>query len=95
MTKFDELMDIITHNKNKGKNKESVDSLKGRGSHALNTNEDDDDIEIEVSGTDSTKAPLVASANEELDPDIIDMLYRSNRNRVPRGEGASAWDSDY
>jgi len=86
MTKFDELMDLITHNKNKDK----------KTTLASNSKFDDDkDIEIEVSGSESTKGPLVASANEELDPDIIDMLYTSNRNRVPRGEGASPWDSDY
>ncbi len=86
MTKFDELMDLITHNKNKDK----------KTTLASNSKFDDDkDIEIEVSGSDSTRAPLVAAASEDLDPDLIDMLYRSNRNRVPRGEGASHWDSDY
>jgi hypothetical protein len=84
MTKFEELVDIISRKKNNDKKNIEKNSIIS-----------DDDIEIEVSGTDSTRAPLVASANEELDPDIIDMLYRSNRNRVPRGEGASAWDSDY
>jgi hypothetical protein len=83
MTNFEELVDIISRKKNNEKKNIEKNSIIS-----------DDDIEIEVSGTDSTRAPLVASANEELDPDIIDMLYRSNRNRVPRGEGASAWDSD-
>lgn len=84
MTKFEELVDINSRKKNNDKKNIEKNSIIS-----------DDDIEIEVSGTDSTRAPLVASANEELDPDIIDMLYRSNRNRVPRGEGASSWDSDY
>jgi len=83
MTNFEELVDIISRKKNNEKKNIEKNSIIS-----------DDDIEIEVSGTDSTRAPLVASANEELDPDIIDILYRSNRNRVPRGEGASAWDSD-
>jgi len=83
MTNFEELVDIISRKKNNEKKNIEKNSIIS-----------DDDIEIEVSGTDSTRAPFVASANEELDPDIIDMLYRSNRNRVPRGEGASAWDSD-
>lgn len=79
-------MDIITRNRNK--NKKPIPP-------PLSPIEDDnEDIEIEVSGTES-RDPLVASASEDLDPDIIDMLYRSSRNRVPRGEGASAWDSDY
>lgn len=56
MTKFDELMDIITHNKNKDKKPFSGKTPQ---------NKDDDDIEIEVSGT-ATGAPLVATANEEL-----------------------------
>ncbi len=85
-------MDIITRNKNK--DKKSVDSLNGSVSRALNTNEDDD-IQLEVSGSESTRTPLVAAADDETDPDLIDQLYRSPRNRVPRGEGASAWDSDY
>jgi preprotein translocase subunit SecD len=80
MTKFEELMDIITRNKNKPAKK------------ILTKDKDDNDIELEVSGSESTRAPLVAAANEETDPDIIDQLYRSNRNRVPRGEGASSWD---
>lgn len=86
MTKFEELMDLITRNKNKGK--KSVEKI-------LQEDKENDDIELEVSGSESTRAPLVAAANEETDPDIIEQLYRSNRNRVPRGEGASAWDSDY
>jgi hypothetical protein len=85
MTKFDELMDIITRNK---KDKKSIPAI------SKSNIAEDDDMELEVSGSES-RDPLVASANEDLDPDIIDMLYRSNRNRVPRGEGASAWDSDY
>jgi hypothetical protein len=83
MTMFDELMDIITRNK---KDKKSIPAI------SKSNIAEDDDMELEVSGSES-RDPLVASAN--LDPNIIDMLYRSNRNRVPRGEGASAWDSDY
>ena len=57
----------------------------------------DDDLEIEVAGTESTttKGPLVATASEELDPDIIDTLYTKPRHVPNRGEIASSWDSDY
>jgi len=51
VTKFDELMDIITRNKNKSTKKIIVDDKQ------------DDDIQLEVSGSESTRAPLVASAN--------------------------------
>lgn len=84
MTKFEELMDLIDHNKNKS-----------RKIIANDKQEDDDDIELEVSGSESTRAPLVASASEDLDPDIIDMLYTKPRHVPNRGEGASSWDSDY
>ena len=67
MTKFDDLMDIITSNKNKDKNKKSIPES--------NTIEPEDDVELDVSGSESTRAPLVATASEDLDPDIIDMLY--------------------
>jgi hypothetical protein len=85
MTKFEELMDIITRNKSKSAKKIAVKEDK-----------EDDDIELEVSGT-ATRAPLVATANEELDPDLIDMLYSQAkwRNIPNRGEGASPIDSDY
>ncbi|MGB5091578.1 MAG: hypothetical protein WBN72_11595 [Nitrososphaeraceae archaeon] len=94
MTKFDEIMDIITHNKNKNKGKKSVDALKGQPKSTLNTNED---FDIEVSGTDLTSAPLITAADDSLDPDIIDMLYTKPgwRNIPNRGENASSWDSDY
>lgn len=89
MTKFEELTDI-THNRNKGKKKKATPFLS-----SPNQDDNNNDIELEVSGTESTRAPLVSFGDEETDPDLIDQLYRSNRNRVLRGEGASYWDSDY
>ena len=86
MTKFDELMDIITHNKNKDK--------KARDIAFSQDDKQDDDIEIEVAGAESSKGPLVATANEEMEPDIIDTLYTKPRHVPNRGEGASSWDSD-
>ena len=88
MTKFEELMDLIGRNNNKNKSM-SVKHFTDIGTV------DEGDIELEVSGSDSTRAPLVASANEELDPDIIDMLYTKPRHKPNDGFGASAWDSDY
>jgi hypothetical protein len=83
MTKFEELTDIITHDKNKDKKlaKKIFDDI------------EDDDIELEVSGSESRSAPLVASANEETDPDIIDMLYTKPRHKPNDGFGASPWDA--
>jgi hypothetical protein len=84
MTKFEELTDIITRNKNKSAKKVIVDNK-----------QEYDDIELEVSGSESSSAQLLASASEDLDPDIIDMLYTKPRHVPNRGEGASSWDSDY
>jgi hypothetical protein len=81
MTKFDELMDIITRNKNKNKKPFSEE-----------TSQNNDDIQLEVSGSESTRAPLVAPASEDLDPDIIDMLYTKPRHKPNEGQGAERWD---
>jgi hypothetical protein len=89
MTKFEELMDIITRNKNNDNKKPAIKNID------IAEDKEDNDIQLEVSGTESTRAPLVASANSELDPDIIDMLYTKPRHVPNRGEGASSWDSDY
>jgi hypothetical protein len=86
MTKFEELTDIISHNKNKDKK---------LAKKIFDDDKEDDDIELEVSGSESISGPLVASASEDLDPDIIDMLYTEQRYVPNRGEGASSWDSDY
>lgn len=88
MTMFEELTDIITHNKNKDQQK-SVNKM------FADDKQEDDDIELEVSGSESSSAPLVASASEDQDPDIIDMLYTKPRHKPNDGFGASAWDSDY
>jgi hypothetical protein len=86
MTKFEELTDIITHNKNKDKK---------LAKKVFDDDKEDDDIELEVSGSESSSAPLVASAGEDQDPDIIDMLYTKPRHKPNDGFGASAWDADY
>jgi hypothetical protein len=82
MTKFEELTDLITPNKNRKVEK-------------ISTDDKEDSIELEVSGSESTNGPLLASASDELDPDLIDMLYTKPRHKPLDGSGASAWDSDY
>lgn len=84
MTKFEELTDIIPKKKNKAANHSKVRAP-----------DDDNNEQLEVAGSESAKTPLLSTGDDETDPDLIGQLYRSNRNRVPRGEGASSWDSDY
>jgi len=86
VTKFDELMDLIGRNKNKDK-KNAIKS------NNIAEDKEDDDIELEVSGSESTRAPLVAAANEDTDPDIINTLYTKARHKPNDGSGASSWDS--
>jgi hypothetical protein len=87
MTKFEELTDLIGRNKNKSAKKIIAND---------NDKQDDNDIQLEVSGTESTRGPLVASAaDDQLDPDLVDMLYTKPHHVPNRGEGASIWDSDY
>ena len=85
MTKFEELTNIISHNKN-------ID--KKLAKKIFDDDKEDYDIELEVSGSESSSAPLVASANEETDPDIIDMLYTNPRHKPNDGSGAVYWDQD-
>ena len=56
--------------------------------------EDNDSLEVEVAGTETTKKPLVSFGDDETDKDLIDQLYSSVRNRVPKGENATGWDQD-
>lgn len=48
MTKFEELTDIITHNKNKDKK---------LAKKIFDDDKEDDDIDLEVTGSESTRAP--------------------------------------
>ena len=85
MTKFEELTNIISHKKN---------IHKKVAKKIFDDDKEDYDIELEVSGSESSSAPLVASANEETDPDIIDMLYTKPRHKPNDGSGAVYWDQD-
>jgi hypothetical protein len=66
MTKSDELADIITRNMNKNKVTQSP------GEEDQSHYQDQD---IEVSGSESTKSPLVLFADEPTDMDLIDKLF--------------------
>jgi hypothetical protein len=85
MTKLDDLRDYL---RNKGKKKDNSMS-----SQKL-TETEKETFSLEVAGSDATANPLASFGDSETDPDIIDQLYSSPRNRVPRGEGASSWDQD-
>lgn len=83
MTKFEELMDIISKKKNKDKEKNSK------------INSPEVDI-LEVAGSESSKKPLVSFGDDETDPDLLDQLHRSIKTKPNDGSGASSWsDSDY
>lgn len=74
MTKFEELMDIITRNKNRGKLSADVDNSKQE--------------ELEVAGSKSSKTPLLACDDDEMDMDLIDQLYTKPKHRPLDGSGA-------
>lgn len=61
MTKFEELMDIISNKKNKGKLEQ----------------ENNDNNQLEVAGSESTKSPLISFGDDETDMSLTDQLYRS------------------
>lgn len=85
MTKFEELMDVISRKKNS--------SLKGSDTRTLNTEEENDSLE--VAGSESSKRPLISCAGDQTDPDLLDQLHRSIKTKPNDGSGASSWDSDY
>jgi hypothetical protein len=77
-------MDIIARKKN--------NSLKGGTNAALNSDNEND--ELEVSGTETTKKPLVTFGDEETDMDLINQLYFKPRHKPLMGEFAQKWDQD-
>jgi hypothetical protein len=86
MTKLDDLRSYLK-NKNKKKNSDSD------AEDNFNTSQEKE-FSLEVAGSEATTNPLASFGDSETDPDIIDQLYSSPRNRVPKGEGASSWDQD-
>jgi len=79
LTKFEELSEAIAK-----KNKNSKNG----------NDEDDDDLDLEVAGAESTKAPLIAHADEDQDGSIIDELCKP-RHKANDGYRAQKWDQDY
>lgn len=81
MTKFEDLVDIITRNKNKARGKYKPESII-----------DNQEEELEVAGSESTKKPLIEFGDDQTDMDLIDQLYFKNKNRPLMGEFAEKWD---
>ena len=79
MTKFEELMDIISRKKN-------TDSQ---------ISDDRTKEELEVAGSESSKTPLISCGDDQTDPDLLGQLHRSIKTKPNDGSGASSWDSDY
>jgi len=76
MTKFEELSDIISKKKNKGKLEQ----------------ENNDDNQLEVAWSETIKIPLLSCGDEEIDGNIVDDLYRKGKHRPNDGSGAASWD---
>ena len=81
MTKSDELAYIITPNMNKNK------VTKSAGEEDQSRCQDQD---IEVSGSESTKSPLVLFADELTDMDLIDKLYFKSKHKPLEGRFAES-----
>jgi len=84
LTKLDDLRDFVRNKHNKQIDKEE--------SARKNLAEKEEEFSLEVAGT--TDNPLASFRDSETDPDIVEQLYSSPRNRVLRREGASYWDQD-
>lgn len=77
MTKFEELMDVISRKKNKAKGKVELE------------HEDDS---LEVTGSESSKTPLLSCGDDDMDMDLIDQLYRKPKHKPLEGQFAESWD---
>lgn len=85
MTKFEELEEIVTRNKNQNKKKQpdSDNELLVPGLDSIETG----------TGRGSGQ-PHIDFADEETDMSIIDQLYRG-KHKPNNGSGASSWDSTW
>jgi hypothetical protein len=81
LTRLDDLRDYL---RNKNNKKSDVDTSKEI---------QQEKVSLEVAGSDSTTNPLASFGDDDMDKDLIDQLYSSARNRVPKGEGVT-WDQD-
>jgi hypothetical protein len=84
LTKLDDLRDFVRNKHNKQIDKEE--------SARKNLAEKEEEFSLEVAGT--TDNPLASFGDSETDPDIVEQLYSSPRNRVLPREGASYWNQD-
>lgn len=82
MTKLDDLRDYL-RNKNKKKLEVAKKNLAEK-----------QDFSLEVSGSESSRDPMASFGTDESDPDLVDQLYLSPKNRPLRGDGATYWDQD-
>lgn len=80
MTKFEELQEIITRNKNKGKNDNNCEL---------------DNDSLEVAGSEGTKKPLISCGDDETDPDLLDQLRFKAKYRPNDGSNAASWDATW
>lgn len=80
MTKFEELMDVISRKKNS--------SLKGSDTRTLNTEEENDSLE--VAGSESSKRPLISCADDQTDPDLLDHFTGQSRPNQTTGQALPA-----
>jgi hypothetical protein len=93
LTKLDDLREFI-RNKNKKPAKSGENQEKQINKKFLISERENQEFSLEVAGSDATANPLASFGTEETDPDIVEQMYSSARNRVPKGEGASYWDQD-
>lgn len=84
MTKFDELVELITRNKNKNRNK----NKDFREKSSL-TEQDDN---LEVAGSEGSKNPIITFGDSETDPDLLEQLHRSPKHKPLDGFTADSWD---
>ena len=80
MTKFEELMDIISRKKNKDSKFENVDK---------------EEELLEVADSEGSKTPLLECGTDETDPGLLDQLHISAKTKPNDGTGAASWDSDW
>lgn len=81
MTKFEELMDIISRKKNKDKDDPGQIFTEGDS--------------LEVAGSEGSKSPLLECGTDETDPGLLDQLHISAKTKPTDGTGAASWDSDW
>jgi len=84
LTKLDDLRAIL-HNKNKPKDDAGNTNI---------ANTEKQEFSLEVAGSESSRDPMASFGTDESDPDLVDQLYLSPKNRPLRGDGATYWDQE-